>query len=263
MKSDALAMVALALTLVSSGAEGALTRQEIARAGLAPAMGAVLPKDAVFREANGAELTLGAVLRGKPALVSFTDYTCRRVCGPALESLALALQSVSLRQGADYRVVAIGFNPANGPADAAAFRDAHFGNTDFARQTHFLTADPATIARLSQAAGLSVTYDAQHQQFAHPIGLLLTTPDGRISRIVNPLTVTPFDLRLAIVQTAESQLASISDRVTLLCYGWDAATGAYTVAIWRILTLCCLVTTALFAAAMLYLVRRDRRKATP
>ena len=262
MKRDLQACAAIALALTfSSSAKAALTRQEIAQAALAPAQGAALPQDAILRETDGAALSLGAASRGKPTLVAFVDYTCKRVCGTLIDSLALTLQRLPFREDFDYSLVLIGFNPANTSTDAEAFRSAHFGETDFARRTHFLTAAPEAIAQLSQAAGLTVTYDADHDEFAHPIGVLVTTPEGRISSIVNPLSVTAFDLRLALVEAAQGRLGSMTDRIALLCYGWDAVTGVYTVAIWRILGALSLITLAFFGAGARWLVRRERHSA--
>jgi protein SCO1 len=251
----------LALAVLPGIARAGLTSEQIAQAALAPKMGATLPGDAVVREADGTERKLGTLLIGKPALVAFVDYTCRKLCGITVDALAEALRGVRFREESDYRVLVIGFNPADGPVQAAAFRDAHVGGTKFARLSHFLSAAPLTIARLSQVVGLTLVYDAEHQQFAHPVGLLLLTPAGRISRVINPLAVTPFDLRLALAGAAQSQLASISDHIAFLCYGFDAVTGVYTLAIWRILTASCLLTVLILCTAVFCLLRRERQGA--
>ena len=47
---------------------------------------------------------------------------------------------------------------------------------------HFLTGEPPSIERLTQAAGFRYAWDEETQQFAHPAGIVVLTPDGRLAR---------------------------------------------------------------------------------
>lgn len=241
-------------------AHAGLTRVEISRARFAPNAGVALPTGIALRETNGAERTLGALLGGKPALIMFADYTCTTLCGVALGALADALQLLPFRPETDYRVLIVGFNPDDGPEQAAAYREARVGGTAFARHAHFLSGDPQPIAELMQAVGLQVSFDTEHRQFAHPLGVLLIDPKGRIVRTLDPLALTPFDVRLALADTDRVHLATAADHLALLCYGWDAATGIYTLAIHRILVSLCALTVLTVGGAVLLLLRRDRAK---
>jgi protein SCO1/2 len=252
---------ALLVLAAPIAAHAGLSQADIAEAGLNPAPGATLPADLPLKEADGRPQTLGVLLAGKPSLVLFVDYTCTTLCAATVDALGAALANVAYREDADYRVLVIGFNPADGPREAAAFRDAHFGASAFARKTHFLVGSPGAIARLSRAVGLRVVYDAQYRQFAHPLDMLLVAPGGRLERVLNPLAVTPFDLRLALAETDVGQLASPADRVALLCYGWDPLSGIHTLAITRILTAACLATMFLLGGAIVFWLRRERREA--
>lgn len=253
------AVWAFAVLALSAGeARAGLTQEELARAGLSPAPGAGMPGDIVLREADGAERTLGALLAGKPALVLFADYTCTTLCGVMTGALADALREVPLREETDYRVLVIGFNPADGPAEAAAFRDARVGGTQFGADTHFLSGSPAALATLTRAVGFTAQYDPEHRQYAHPAAVLAVAPDGHLARVLDPLAVTPFDLRLTLADTGS--IASAADHVALLCYGWDAVRGIYTLAIRRILAAACGLTALTIGGAVLLRLRRERRE---
>ena len=256
----ALRAALVALTLLASGtAEAGLTRDDIARARFTERIGEALPQDVVLREVDGTPRDIGTLLGGKPALVLFLDYTCTTLCGVAVSALADALTHVPFRQDADYRVLVVGFNPADGLAQAAAFRDAHVGATGFAAKAHFLSGTPEAVGRITAAAGLAAPYDAEHRQFAHPFGVLLVTPAGRIARYLDPLALTPFDLRLALAEADDGRFVTAADRLALLCYGWDAVTGVHTLAIRRILAAACLLTAFTVAAAVAFGFWRERR----
>jgi protein SCO1/2 len=124
------ALMMLALTVFSAGA----SRAEI---GLAPAVlngvsvearpNARLPLSLQFRDDSGSSLTLGEALSGRPAVLIFADYTCRTLCGPILEFATAGLERSGLEPGVDYRLVVVGIDPKDGPAEAHAMRSSRIG----------------------------------------------------------------------------------------------------------------------------------------
>ena len=68
------------------------------------------------------------------------------------------------------------------------------------------------------------------------------------------------DFRLALIEAGEGRIGSIADRLTLLCYGYDAARGIYTPLIQRILTVAGIVTILAIALLIAGLTRLARRR---
>lgn len=93
---------------------------------------------------------------------------------------------------------------------------------------HFLTADDPVIHRLTEAVGLKYAYDAQSKSFAHPVGVILLTPEGRIAWYLYGMDFPPNDLRLAIYEASQGKISSPITPVLLLCYHYDVSTGRYT-----------------------------------
>jgi protein SCO1/2 len=91
------------------------------------------------------------------------------------------------------------------------------------------------VHSLTDALGYHYRYDAAADQFAHPAGALVLTSDGRVSRSLASLALNPTDLRLALVEAGGGRIGTFTDRLSLLCYGFDAAHGVYTPAIARML----------------------------
>ena len=60
-----------------------------------------------------------------------------------------------------------------------------------------------------------------------PTGLVVLTPDGTVSRYLYGLDFAPNDLRLALVEASQGQIATAVDRVLLLCYHYDPENGRY------------------------------------
>jgi protein SCO1/2 len=71
---------------------------------------------------------------------------------------------------------------------------------------HFLTGEESEIRRVTAAAGFSFQWDEATAQFAHVSGVLVTTPDGRLSRYFYGVEYSPKELRMALVESGAGRL---------------------------------------------------------
>ncbi len=208
-----------------------------------------------MQDAAGHSLAFGAALGGRPALLIPVDYTCRTICGPSLAIAAGALAETGLRPGADYGLITVGIDPKDSSEDARSMVEARIADPAIAQATTVLTGGAGADA-LIEAVGYRAVYDPETDQFAHPAGALVLTADGRVARALSSLALNPHDLRLALVEAGEGRIGGLTDRITLLCYGFDPVHGVYTPLIRRILMIAGALTVAALAAALVWLHRR-------
>ena len=75
--------------------------------------------------------------------------------------------------------------------------------------------------------GFRYAWDPKIQQYAHASGIMVATPDGRLSHYFYGIEYAPKDLRLALVESSQGKLGNAVDQVVLYCYHYDPATGKY------------------------------------
>ncbi len=249
----------LALTCFLPGpATARLVKAELDQVAVAPAPGARAPLDLpVTDAASGRSTTLNAVLDGRPVLLLPVDYTCGNVCDPMVGQSADALAATGLAAG-ERRLVLFGIDPHDDAATARGKVAELWG--DRTQPPVILVASADGIARLTGALGYRYTYDRDTDSFAHPAAALLLTGDGRLARVLSPLALDGRDLRLALTEAGEGRVGTITDRLALLCYGYDAARGLYAPLIGRILTVAGLATIAAIAGLIAALSRIRRRQ---
>src|SRR4029077_17768469 len=80
-------------------------------------------------------------------------------------------------------------------------------------------------------------WDADTKQFAHPSGVIVLTPDGRLARYLFGIEYGPRDLRFALAEAAAGKVGSPVDSLLLYCYHYDPMTGRYGLAIMRAIRL--------------------------
>ena len=235
-----------------------LTQVELARVAVAPAPDARVPLDLGVTDAETGPTTLGDTIGGRATLLLPVDYTCGNVCDPMLAMSAAALRATGLVPGHDVGFVLVGLDPKDGveAARRLLLADAKTGEGAPARA---LVGDATAIARLTKALGYRYVVDREADSIAHPAAAILLAPDGRVARVLSPLALNGRDLRLALIEAGEGRGSTVGDRLTLLCYGYDAVRGVYTPLIERILSLAAGATVIVLGLGILALQRRSRR----
>lgn len=251
-------LIGLIFSLSVHAAYAGLTERDLAEVTLSPPPNAAVPLNLVFRDLAGKAEILRDAFDQKPVLLLLADFTCHTICGPALVIASGALGETGLRAGADFRLIVVGLDPKDTTDDARKMLR-QIGNSNVAAVTRVLTGDAATIRALTTALGYNFIYDPVVDQFAHPAGAVILTATGLVSRALSSLALNPGDLRLALVEAGGGRTGSLVDRLTLLCYGFDALHGIYTPLIWRLLKIAAALTILALAAFILLLQRRYRR----
>jgi len=251
-------LAGIILSMSVPAANASLNPAELARVTLAPSQNAAVPPDLLFHDLAGRAVTFAQVLNHVPSLLLFVDFTCRTICRPALAIASEALKETGLRAGSDFKLIVVGLDPKDSSADAKAALD-QIGKGEIEKATTVLRGDGASIEALTKAVGYHFIYDAEVDQFAHPAATIVLTAEGLVSRSLSSLALNPGDLHLALLEAGKGHTGSLAGRIALLCYGFDAAHGVYTLLIWRILEIGAVLTVLALAGFTLLLERRYRR----
>jgi protein SCO1/2 len=157
----------------------------------------------------------------------------------------------------------VSFDPREGPELARAKKAGYlhrYHRPGAERGWHFLTGDEAALKRLIDAVGFRYAWDAETRQFAHPAGLVVLTPEGRISRYLYGIEYAPKDLRLALVESAAGRIGNALDQVLLFCYQYNPQTGRYGALVLRVVRVGALFTLAGLGGLVFILRRRERAR---
>jgi protein SCO1/2 len=225
-------------------------------------IGEQLPLNLAFRDEAGRAVQLQDYFGEKPVIISLVYYRCPMLCTEVLNGLLRSSQGIQFRLGQDYDIVTVSFDPTETPVQAAKKKDSYVKayRREGAKQGwHFLTGSQESIAALAKAVGFRYRYDEASKEYAHASGIMIATPDGRISRYLYGIDYSPHDLRLALAESGEGKIGSAVEQFLLLCYHYDPKTGRYGVAISGVLKTLCGLTVAGLGGFLLLMYRQERR----
>ena len=222
-----------------------------------------VPLDTTFRDEAGRTVRLGDYFGKRPVVMVFAYYDCPMLCTQVINGLSSALATMSLKPGTDFEIVTVSFNPNDTPATASAKKAVYlerYRRPGAEQAWHFLSGDQPSIERLTKAAGFRYAWDADTKQYAHPSGVIVLTPDGRLSKYLFGIEYGPRDLRLGIVEASAGKVGTPVDSLLLYCYHYDPMTGRYGLVIMQAMRLAGAATVLLLGTFIIVMVRREKTR---
>jgi protein SCO1/2 len=227
--------------------------------GFDPKLNAQIPLDTPFVDEFGQPASLREYTGKKPLVLVFAYYTCPMLCSQVEQSVVGTLKMISFNPGTDYDVVFLSFDPADTPD--AALKKKHEALSRFARPAadagwHFLTGTRESIEAVTKAADFRYNYDENTKAYAHASGILLLTPDGRISRYFFGVEYPPSNVRLGLVDASAGKIGTAVDHILLFCYEYDPTRARYSATVLTVLRMGGVVT--LFCMVLGFVIFRRR-----
>jgi protein SCO1/2 len=225
-------------------------------------LNAQVPLDARFRDETGKAVDLKTLGRSKPIVLAIVFFECRTLCSEILNETVRSLKEVPFVPGKEFEVVILSMNPRETPALASSKKRDYmklYGRAGTEKGWHFLTGTKREIDRVADAIGYGYAYDATSDQYAHPNGIVMLTPHGKVTRYFYGLTYPPRDLKFGLMEASHERIGSPVEQLLLTCFHYDPQTGRYNASVMGVVRIAGILTVLGLAGLVVMLSRRDRK----
>ena len=225
-----------------------------------------LPLGLTFIDDRGKSVRLADYFGSRPVILVLAYYQCPRLCNLVLNGLVQGMLEMPFTPGKDFEVVTVSFDPRETWELAASKKESYlrrYGRSGGAEGWHFLTGQEPEIRRLTEAVGFRYRFDPAQNQFLHASGIMIVTPEGKLSRYFYDVRYSGRDLRLGLVEASQNKIGSAVDQVLLYCFHYDATLGKYSASVMTFVRAGGVLTMLSIAAFVWLLVRRGRPLTPP
>jgi protein SCO1/2 len=219
-----------------------------------------------FKNEIGQPVRLGQYFKQKPVVLALVYYECPMLCDMVLNGLTHTMEGISLDVGKDYEVVTVSFNPRDTWQLAGAKKSNYvekYKRQGAAEGWHFLVGTDENVKKLADTVGFHYKYDPISKQFAHASGIMVMTPEGKISRYFYGIEYKPRDFRLGLVEASRNKIGTKADALMLFCFHYDPMTGKYGFVIMNVIRVLGSATIIALGTLLFVLIRRDRNRTHP
>jgi protein SCO1/2 len=260
------AQFSLLFLIMAVGAAGqdnaSVTPPQLRGVGIDQRLNNQVPLDLKFRDETGQTVILGSYFGKKPVILSLVYYSCPMLCTMAENGLLNALRDVKFNLGEQYEVVTVSIDPTETPAMAMGKKAVYvglYGRPAAKQGWHFLVGEEPSIRALAQAVGFHYNYIPETKQFAHATGIIVLTPQGKVSRYFYGILYPARDIRLALVEASSEKIGNPVDAVLLYCCEYDPAAGKYSMVVSHVLKIAGVITLLSMGTLIIALSRGGRR----
>lgn len=239
-----------------------LTVSQAESLGVNEKLGEYVPLDLTFIDEEGKSKTLKEYMDGKPTIISLNYYRCGGICGPQLGDMAKLFSRLDLAENTDYKVLTISFAQDETPPLAKAKRDMYHKSMSrpYVQDAwHFLLSENNSSAILADKVGFTykkTVTQAGVVDWIHAATLIVISPEGKITRYLNGIEQLPFDVKMAVLESAQGKVGPTIAKTLLYCFSYDPKGKTYIFAWEKVVATVILIITIIF---FIWLVRAGRR----
>ena len=187
-----------------------------------------------FLDEDGKPVQLRKYFGQKPIVLVLGYYQCPMLCTLVLNGLMEGAADMRWSIGKEFDVIDVSINPRESPALAAGKKRSYvqrYGRAGSAQGWHFLTGTESASRQLADEVGFRYAYDPASKQYAHPSGLIIMTPSGKVSGYLFGVAYEPKDLYESLQRASVNQVSFSLRQFILLCFHYNPVTGKYSGAI--------------------------------
>jgi len=221
-------------------------KEETPKIGITEHLDEYIPKDIYLINIKGDTTSLQSLFGNKPTVLNFVYYRCPGVCTPLMDGITDVVNLSDMNLGEDYQIITISFDH-NETYELALKKRNNYSliveKEGMEEGWLFFTADSSNIAKLTKATGFS--YKRTGNDFIHTAGLILISPNGKITRYLNGTYFLPFEFKLAIIEASKDIPGPTVNRILQFCYSYDPTGQVYVLNITKIAGILILVIAGL------------------
>lgn len=240
------------------------TRNELEGVGIERQLGASVPTDLEFQNAEGETVTLGQYLNGEtPVILNLVYHNCPMLCGLMLDGFTSSLQSLEWTPGQEFRVLTVSFNHREGPEIAHKKKDAYVKRLDrpgAAEGWHFLTGSEATIERLTSSVGFNFRWVPEEEEYAHPTTQVFLSGEGVVTRYIYGIEIPGGDVRKALVEASNGEVGNAIDKAAMYCFQFDPEKNTYTADAFNLMKIGSVFTVLVLGGILFMFWRREHEE---
>lgn len=196
----------------------------------------------------------------KPTAIVFVYFRCPGICSPLMDGIADVIQKSDLNISEDYQVITISFDPTE-TYDLAVKKKNNYKSLIKGKNTQegwkFYTGDSLNIAKATKALGFR--YKKAGNEFTHAATVIITSPEGKITRYLNGTYFLPFEFKLSIIEASKGQAGPTINKILQYCYSYDPVGQAYVLNVTKVTGAIILVMGLIVFLLLLFKKPRKKR----
>ena len=195
------------------------------------------------------------ILNNKPTIINFVYLNCPLLCHLMLDGLANVIEESNYKINKDYQVITISIDPSETNKNLRAYKKKYHNQLNIQNGWIFLKGNKEELKKITEFFGYNYKYIPRTKDYAHPSVIFFY--NDKISNYIEGVTYdkNTFDYSLINIKKTKS----LKEKIVTYCYYFDPKTQTYSLLIFKILRLFCLITVIILFIMISYFIYKERK----
>lgn len=225
--------------------------------GIEEKLGNYVPLNLPFVAENGMHIQLKDVIKS-PTILVFVAYRCPNLCNLLLSSIATTLRAFADKPDAEPNLVTVSIDENETQANALKSKNIALETIQKpypADKWHFLLGSHDSIKKLTDSVGFH--FIKKGNDFDHPLGLIILSPEGKVVRYIMGTDFLPVDLKISLLEASSGIVKPTIARVFRFCFSYNPKGRQF---VFNVLQVSAIVIFIIIGGFVLYLVISSKKR---
>lgn len=245
----------LILTISFAGCIYSNTPAAFKDVGVTPVIGQQITTNIVLQDAFNQNVDIADIIQQKPTIITFVYLNCPMLCHLMLDGLAEAIQQSNYKLGKDYQIITISIDPNETNENLRNYQNKYYNQLTINNGWLFLKGTDQTIKKITDFFGYQYKYIPRTNDYAHPSVIFFYK--DQFNNYIEGVTYDTRSFDYAIMSLKDKK--TIKEHIVTFCYYFDPDNQTYSLMIFNILRLLCLITVLILIILISYFVYKERK----
>ena len=248
--------ILLLLVIITSSHElfSNSTPYQLTGVGMTNKINASITQDVYLTDEYDTPINLKDLITSKPTIINFVYLNCPLLCHLLLDGITDVVSRSPYQVSKDYQIISISIDPKETNQNLKSYKKKYLSQLNISNGWFFLKGSKEQIETITKAFGYRYKYIKRTKDYSHPSAIYFYH-----NKITNYLEGVTFDLNAfnySIINT--KSIKTLKEKIITYCYYYDPDSQTYSLLIFKILRLLCLITVLILSILIIYLIQKER-----
>ena len=224
--------------------------------GIENKINAIVTQDIYLTDEFDKKVNLKDLISDKPTIINFVYLNCPLLCHLLLDGITDVIKRSAYNINKDFQIVSISIDPNETNQNLKSYKKKYLNQIGVNNGWHFLKGSKANIEALTNDFGYKYKYIKRTKDYSHPSVIYFY--NNKITNYIEGVTFDEKMFNYSIISTKPNK--TLKERVITYCYYFDPDNQTYSLVIFKILRLLCLITVVILSIIIIQLLRKERQK---
>ena len=224
--------------------------------GVTNTIGVSIEENIYFTDEFDKTVNIKDLINNKPTIINFVYLNCPLLCHLLLDGMTDIIMQTKYKMPEDYQVISISIDPRETNQNLKNYKKKYHSKLKINNGWLFLKGRESQIEKLTSILGYNYKYIARTKDYSHPSVIYFY--NKKLTNYIEGITFNLNAFNYSLINSTVNK--TIGENIITYCYYFDPDSQTYSLLIFKILRILCLITVIILTFMIIYFLRKEKKQ---